>query len=345
MSKKLTNDEFINKSNIIHKFKYDYSDTMYINRNTNVIIKCPLHGSFHQLPSNHLSGKGCKKCGIERTSKKQESNKNDFIKKAVLIHGLKYNYDKVEYIKCKTKVIITCFIHGDFQQTVSDHLSGCGCPYCGILSQKKKQASNTNEFIKKAKQIHNDKYDYSKVDYKHYKTKIIIICPIHGEFLQTPSGHLSGKGCLQCAIDKHIGENNNNYKGGISPLEEYLRGVIKQWKKDSMRKSKYKCVITGRRFDVIHHLYGFNKIVDEALIILGFKSNQINGYSKDELKNIDEVVIFLHKKYGEGVCLSREIHNLFHKKYGYGDNTVEQFEEFKKEYEEGRYDLWLRDIG
>ena len=54
------------------------------------------------------------------------------------------------------------------------------------------------EFIEKARQVHGDKYDYSKVEYKNNKTKICIVCPIHGEFWQRPNDHLNGRGCDKC---------------------------------------------------------------------------------------------------------------------------------------------------
>ena len=60
----------------------------------------------------------------------------------------------------------------------------------------------TEEFIKKAKHAHGDKYDYSKVNYIDCKTKVCIICPIHGEFWQTPQYHLNGCGCQVCKESK-----------------------------------------------------------------------------------------------------------------------------------------------
>jgi hypothetical protein len=70
-------------------------------------------------------------------------------------------------------------------------LTGCGCPECC-------ERKTTEQFIKKAKEVHGDKYDYSKVEYVNNETKVCIICPKHGEFWQKPSNHLQGKGCLDC---------------------------------------------------------------------------------------------------------------------------------------------------
>ena len=120
-----------------------------------------------------------------------------FIEKAQKVHGDKYDYSKVTYKDNRTKVCIICPIHGEFWQIPYSHLKGRGCIYCGG-----KYKRTTEEFIQNAKKVHGDKYDYSKVEYKGHNTNVCIICPNHGEFLQTPSNHLSGKGCQKCANEK-----------------------------------------------------------------------------------------------------------------------------------------------
>ena len=117
-----------------------------------------------------------------------------FIERAKKIHGDKYDYSKVEYKDANTPVHIICPIHGEFWQRPADHLNGRGCIEC---AGKKKYTKET--FIEKAISIHGDKYDYSKVEYVNNKTKVCIICPIHGEFWQKPDKHLQGHGCTYCA--------------------------------------------------------------------------------------------------------------------------------------------------
>ena len=112
----------------------------------------------------------------------------EFIERARLKHGDKYDYSKVDYKTCDTNVIIICPIHGDFKQTPYKHTNmGRGCQICSRIKSDISRRSNTKEFIKRAKLKHGNKYNYSKVDYKTSSKKVIIICPIHGEFLQTPS--------------------------------------------------------------------------------------------------------------------------------------------------------------
>jgi hypothetical protein len=99
-------------------------------------------------------------------------------------------------------VTITCKEHGDFVQRASSHLAGCGCKKCFVDESK----HSTEEFIKIAKEIHGNKYDYSKVDYQTNKIPVEIICSIHGSFWQIPNAHTSPRnGCPSCNESK--GEN------------------------------------------------------------------------------------------------------------------------------------------
>jgi predicted nucleic-acid-binding Zn-ribbon protein len=184
----LTTEEFIEKSILINGDKYDYSKVDYKNCNTKVIIICKEHGEFQQTPYQHLKSNGCKKCSGHYTLTTKE-----FIEKSKLIHSNKYDYSKVDYKNSTTNVIIVCKNHGSFYQIASIHLGGHGCPKCANKNV------STKEFIEKSKLIHGDKYDYSKVDYKYSNKDVIIICKIHGDFLQIPNTHLNNHGCSKCA--------------------------------------------------------------------------------------------------------------------------------------------------
>lgn len=200
--RKLTKEEFIEKARSVHGDKYDYSKVEYINKQVKVRIICHKHGEFWQTPKAHLNGQGCPHCWAERRGKTRLSNTEEFVKKARNIHGDKYDYSKVRYVKKGEKVVITCPIHGDFLQTPNDHLRGYGCPKCGKISSANKKTKNTDYFVKNAKKIHGDKYDYSKTNYINAREKVCIICPEHGEFWQEPNNHLSGHGCPMCKQSK-----------------------------------------------------------------------------------------------------------------------------------------------
>ncbi len=189
----MTIEDFIKKAKKVHGDKYDYSKVVYKNSKEKIIIICPIHGEFYQRPSNHLEGRGCHACGgfLKRTTE-------EFVQKATKVHGNKYNYSKVDYKGVLEKIIIICPIHGEFEQFPFHHLSGSGCPICGL------QKTTTEEFIQKATKVHGDKYNYSKVEYSGNLEKITIICPIHGEFEQSSNNHLRGHGCPSCSENKKL---------------------------------------------------------------------------------------------------------------------------------------------
>lgn len=196
---RLTTQEFIEKARAIHGDRYDYSRVVYINNKTKVEVICKTHGPFSQLAQHHMRGRGCTQCGNEYNSERQRSNTQEFTQKAIRIHGDKYDYSKVDYITSAEKVIITCKQHGPFTQTPRDHLSGYGCPTCGLEKNKQARTRDTEQFIKLAEQVHGSKYDYSLTEYKKGVREVQIICSVHGIFIQKPVGHLQGQGCHKCA--------------------------------------------------------------------------------------------------------------------------------------------------
>ena len=183
-------DEFIKKSTLRHKNKYDYSQVDYKDSVTKVIILCKIHGGFLQEPASHTRGTGCPKC-----SGKYSWTTEEYIDKVKNIHGDFYDYTKTEYTNSASKVIITCPIHGDFNQKSYDHLYGSGCKKCHIKNIK----SSTGQFIEKAKKVHGEKHDYSLVEYIDSNSFVKIICPEHGVFEKIPRFYLQGQGCQKCA--------------------------------------------------------------------------------------------------------------------------------------------------
>ena len=189
---------FIEKANLVHNNKYDYSKVNYINNKEKVCIICPEHGEFWQTPKDHLAGCGCSRCYQERRSKIRIKGIERFIQDAINVHGNKYDYSKSVYVNSHVPLTIICPKHGEFNMRPSNHLNGQGCPICGKLKLGSYKKSNTKTFIERATIKHNNKYDYSKSDYINNHTKICIICPEHGEFWQKPNDHLRGIGCPIC---------------------------------------------------------------------------------------------------------------------------------------------------
>ena len=203
-------EEFIKKASKVHGDKYNYSEVEYVNDRTKVCIKCPEHGEFWQTPHDHLAVHGCPTCGVENACKKNTSTKENFVKKANKVHNGKYNYSKVGYINNKTKICIICPEHGEFWQTPHSHTQGARCPECANEATGERCRSSKEEFIEKSRKVHGDKYDYSKVEYVNDKTKVCIKCHEHGEFWQTPNGHLQCQGCSKCNLS-HLERSVMNY--------------------------------------------------------------------------------------------------------------------------------------
>ena len=297
-SKRLTTKEFINKAIEVHGGKYDYSKVEYVTMKEKVTIVCPYHGIFLQLPSSHLKGHGCPIC-----AKNKELTTEEFIKRAKLIHGNKYDYSKVEYKDIKTKVCIICPKHGEFWQRPSSHLDGQGCPICKGENIRAKKIKGKERFIDESICVHGNKYDYSKVEYVNSSTKVCIICPIHGEFWQTPMKHLNGHGCQRCNSSKleeemRIFLNKNNIDFEEQKSFEWLKSKQNFLRLD-FYLPKYKTAIEcqgiqhfqptdfgGKGDEYANKVFNLTKSWDK-LKSKKCKENQVKllYYSSEEIKN------------------------------------------------------------
>lgn len=127
-------------------------------------------------------------------------------------------------------------------------------------------------------------------------------------------------------------------ESSYNDLSEYIRRNNIDWKVQSMKNCEYKCIITGNRFDDIHHIHGLNLILNETLSELNIEiKKSMNDYTDDELKIILKLFRIKQSNYHLGVCLTKDIHMLFHNKYGYGNNTIEQWNEFVSDFKSGKY--------
>ena len=212
MPKRLTTEEFKKQLSLEHP-ELELLGEYNGNKNY-VTVRCVIHNHIFRTKPNWLhAGTGCQKCYDERRGDTLRKSTESFIEEARKIHGDKYDYSKVVYDGNKKKVCIICPEHGEFWQTPNKHISSKqGCPKCSSKN------ITTEEWIDKANKIHNNKYDYSKVEYKNNKTKVCIICPKHGEFWQTPDKHIQGEGCPICnnsrmelSLRKYLDENEIPY--------------------------------------------------------------------------------------------------------------------------------------
>lgn len=200
------------------------------NKNILVTYRCSNDG-IQTCSLNYLLRNGCKKCKENNKAKKIVDN---FIEKARKIHGNKYDYSKVEYSSGKSKVCIICPEHGEFWQSRENHLKGEKCKECAKNDRNFKNTKTKEEFITNAIKIWGNKFDYSMVEYVDAKTKVCIVCPIHGEFWQTPSNHLSGYDCYECSKSQNTKEIKlrdllkNDFRGEIIEYQAHLSWLGRQ---------------------------------------------------------------------------------------------------------------------
>jgi len=309
MPKKLITEDFILRAIAVHGSRYDYSKVSYFNAETKICIVCPIHGEFYQIPIMHLYGHGCKYCANEAL-KKPGYSVDEFISKALKIHGLFYDYSKIVYKNTRTKVCIKCPQHGEFYQKPNSHLKGQGCKQCG------RKKISPAAFMERAHFLHDNKYTYDISNYKNTRSKIRIICPDHGEFFQSVNSHLKGHGCTFC----------RNMKFSIlyaSNTESFIKKAIKihgEGKYDYSRVN-YKsaddkvciiCPIHGEFYQESNkHLRGSGckkcAVNNQTTTVKEFieKANRIHGlgrydYSRiKSLKNNKEKICIICPKHGE----------------------------------------------
>lgn len=243
----LGTNHFIETSTKIHNSKYDYSLTVYESLRKKVIIICPKHGEFKQVPASHLLGMGCRRCGFDKQGKKRKSkyDQESFINAAIEKWGEKYDYSRVKYVNALTKVEI---VHDGivYCQTPSGHLKhpperfmdqeiflikakrkwGNKYDYSLVnfvsshkrvkiihdgtiyeqlphnhlnCAPERRNIRNLEEFIKDANLVHNNKYTYENAVYVSETQKVVVTCPLHGDFSQKAVIHLRGSGCKKCS--------------------------------------------------------------------------------------------------------------------------------------------------
>lgn len=198
INNKRTIKGFENFKKFSNTTNYIYDKVIYVNSNEKVIITCSEHGDFEQTPSNHKQGQGCPKCKFKMLINLHSLTTEEFVKKANKVHQNFYGYSKTDYTDYKTKISISCPIHGVFKQKPSEHLAGKGCQKCGINKNPANNPFTKDKFVERANIVHDNKYDYTNSQYIKMQVKLTIVCPIHGTFEQKAANHIQGQGCPSC---------------------------------------------------------------------------------------------------------------------------------------------------
>lgn len=307
----------------------------YINAKGKIECKCLVNDCSNKWETTWMSlkqGSGCPKCGFLKIGNSSRLSLEE-IKEKLGIISPSIELLSSEYLSSKTRLKCKCLIdncNNEWEATWDSLGQGSRCPKCAILKRADKRRYSLDEVKVKIRDISPNIIIISG-EYNDNTTKLKCLCTIDGhEWITIGASLMNGIGCPKCAIISRSGKNAYQWKGGISSLQQHLRSKASQWKKESIKSCKYKCVITGKPFEVVHHVYSFDFILQETLQIANLSYYQhTNQYTNEELILLADVCIELHKNYELGACLTWEMHYKFHESYGKGRNTLQQFEEFK----------------
>lgn len=305
MVAKLTQQQFLDRAKLKGNQNVDLSDFVYINKRTKGHCLCKSCGHrWMAVADSVLSGRGCNLCGYKSHGAKNNMTTNQFISKARLKHGMRYDYSLVEYTKAVNKVKIICNDHGEFEQVAYAHVYGQGCLTCSG-----KLHLNSKQYAKKATKIHGDKYDYSKINYTDSLTKISIICAIHGEFNQIPSSHLQGIGCPKCKGNIQKQAYINLVSDGVVDLALKF-GIANNANSrvyDQNRKSKLSVTqLAVWEFPSVELCKTAEKMVKSQSKKVLSKEDLPDGYTETASLSTLELIIRIYEEFGGLRMISKE---------------------------------------
>ena len=312
--------------------KIEILSEIYIRSNEYLRCKCLECNHEWDITWNNLQrGRNCPKCSRAKRAEYARLDISDIKNKLKLINGKIEILDST-YKNNRSKLNCKCLICNNvWGASWSNLRAGKGCPNCAIRKVADLKRYDIDYIRESLLEMYGGNVILLSDTYNNAFVKIECKCKVCNSIWSTTWDVLrSGHSCPKCGIKKRSGENFYNWKGGISELSSYLRNFIERWRIDSLNKNKCLCDITKQKGYIIHHLIGFNTIVKETLETLDIPIyREICDYSREQLKDITDTCLELHYKYGLGVCLTEEEHKRFHSIYGYGDNTPEQYYEYK----------------
>jgi hypothetical protein len=307
----------------------------YKNTKTKLTIECPEGHLFHPTFEKFKIGHRCPICN------NTQKHTYEYIENYIESEG--YKLLSNEYINGKSKLIVECPDNHIYGVTFFDFQAGKRCKECYYIRSSNNKRLPVEKVIE---EVHNAGYKILDgiETYKNLNCTIIVQCPENHIYPISARAFMDGCRCHICGENYLRGDKHPNWDGGKTLLSDYLRNCLKKWKKESMKNCNYKCIITGKQFDIIHHLYGYNMLVDETFEKLDIPIyEKITDYTEEQLKLIELELIKKHNEHELGVCLCNEIHNLFHKEYGSGNNIPEQFINFETRLKSGEFSDFLKD--
>jgi len=224
----LTTEKYIKNVISRHGILFDYSKTEYIGSKYKIEVGCAQHGMYWVEAGSHYRKPVCPLCSRDQSNKNQRiMNADEYIIKANKVHNNYYKYPDLKYKNSRTKIDILCPNHGIFKQRTGVHLLGDGCPKCANEYRTNKQRMSIDEYLNRARRMHDDIYDYSNVVYTALSNKIEIICIKHGSFSQNAGSHINGSGCPVCDKGKTSSKSEKKWLDSKNIPEIYRNYPIK----------------------------------------------------------------------------------------------------------------------
>jgi Zn finger protein HypA/HybF involved in hydrogenase expression len=275
--------------------KYGFNLTNYVNTSTHVTLICDIHGEFTKSPSSILNGNACDECCKNKT---RSTDKGIFIEEAVKVYGDKDDYTNTEVISSKFKVEVRCTKHDfTFKKDIQSYLLGCGCPKCSAENYSLVRTKTTEKYLEEAKNIHNDRFDYTDTLYKSATQPLNVRCKKHNEIFECiPDNHLKVQsgGCKKC----HSEEMSAMYMGREGTGGYTRSGYITQAKGREAKVYLIEC------WDEHETFYKIGKtFLDLSERFKGKKSMPYNfkeiDFHKGDAGYIYDLEVELHRKYKE----------------------------------------------
>lgn len=288
---KFTTKTFIETLRNRYGDKFDYSQIIYVDHVTPVVLVCPIHGAVEIRPKQLLHAPnrfGCSACG--KAERKRLSaltaianGKKSFEQKALKKHGGKYTYTKVEYVTSKVKVIITCPKHGDFLQQPVFHLLGDGCKKCAVDLSSIRYRKSFETFLEQAVAKHGKLYSYNEATFVNNRKHTEVTCEKHGAFWVTPANHITrGSGCPRCS--NSVSSQESKILSAFPLFEQTNKSVIKPYHLDLYSEMHQMAIevngrywhseATGKSND--YHLMKTEKCLSKGIKLLHFWDDEVN---------------------------------------------------------------------
>lgn len=302
---------------ILQGFGYEFLGLVDIKHGK---VKCTNNHEYVQQFSSMKRGSKCQKC-FAKESGKLKALKIEDVRKEV--ESFNYKLLSNVYINNSTHLEMQCDKGHVYQTKYNNFVNGSRCPKCA------RKVPHSREDIKEFIESIGYTLDSEYVD---TRTSIRVICDKGHSYSAKIGNMFLGTRCNKCYREAARGKNSPNWKGSTN-LNKFIRAQIREWKTESLKSSDYKCEITGKTGKLhIHHKYPLHNIIDDVLEDIDIPlKDDLNMYAQEEL---DLIVQSIKEKHNEmlGAVMLPEIHREFHVLFGKNNNSEEQYNFFKENY-------------